>query len=68
MEAISQQLWTMQRYRLVEYILTESVQPGPILIFSLVYRLAAFVCRSKIQKQSNKKRLFCKIILISHSR
>ncbi|CDI98399.1 transient receptor potential cation channel [Echinococcus multilocularis] len=60
MVAISQQLWTMQRYRLVEYILVGSVQPGPFLIFSFVYQLAALFCRSKTSNKSNKKRPFRK--------
>ncbi|VDM35849.1 unnamed protein product [Hydatigera taeniaeformis] len=60
MEAISQQLWTMQRYRLIEYILAESVQPGPFLIFSLIYQLAAAICRPKSLKKSNTQKPFCK--------
>ncbi|KAL5970303.1 Transient receptor potential cation channel subfamily M member 8 [Taenia solium] len=66
MEAMSQQLWTMQRYRLVEYILTESVQPGPFLIFSLAYRLAALDNPGRERQLINWEKLCALVMMGMH--
>lgn len=64
MEKISQQLWTMQRYRIMEYILAESVQPGPFLIYSLAYQLIMLIIRPEVHKGFRKQQAFRKNCLV----
>ncbi|VDO04551.1 unnamed protein product [Rodentolepis nana] len=60
MEKITQQLWTMQRYRIIQYILTESVQPGPFLIFSFAYQIIMYIKNPEAHRNSQKQRAFRK--------
>ncbi|VDL58659.1 unnamed protein product, partial [Hymenolepis diminuta] len=60
MEKISQQLWTMQRYRIMEYILVESMLPGPFLLFSFVYQLLVLIIHPGAHAESKKHRAFRK--------
>ncbi|KAM7535968.1 hypothetical protein Aperf_G00000093241 [Anoplocephala perfoliata] len=60
MEKFSQQLWTMQRYRIIEYLLAESVQPGPFLIYSFAHQLIMLMIRPEVNRGFQKQQAFCK--------
>ncbi|KAM7535016.1 hypothetical protein Aperf_G00000093274 [Anoplocephala perfoliata] len=60
MEKISQQIYTMQRYRIMEYILAESVQPGPFLIYSFAYQLIMLMIRPEVRREFQKQQAFRK--------
>nr|CDS29402.2 transient receptor potential cation channel [Hymenolepis microstoma] len=60
MEEMSEQLWTMQRYRVTEYILSESVLPGPLLVFSFAYQIIMYFLHPEVLSNSQKQRAFRK--------